>query len=268
MGRIPGFSNSVRTVIALCDSDDGVSMNTLARHVESDPALTAAVLRAANSPIYGLARQVGSVKLALVLMGMNELRAIALGVGVFGALSDNLPGGLREHLWNHSLYAAATAGTLARRIGIATNGEVFVAGLLHDIGRLALLKIFGKDYEALGLSEEQDLMEREEDLFGCAHPQAGGWLAEEWRFPETLLDAIVMHHNIASEMNSPKDPLICALVQLSELVCAVEKGNGQNGNSLDSLVMSESWDSLRSSEELPLEQRKEILTDLLKGKAA
>ena len=138
----------------------------LARVIEADPALSARVMRLANSPYYGLTRRVGSASAAVVLLGFSAVRALAVSAA-YGVIVDESGDGL-PGFWAHSVSAAVGASCVARIAGAPRN-EAFSAGLLHEIG--------------LG---SRCLVDE--------HDAKGAKALEAWRFPETLVQAVAEHH--------------------------------------------------------------------------
>jgi len=108
------------------------SPEEVARILSLDPSLTARTLRLANSDFYGFPRKVGTVDLAVVVLGPNTIRDLVLGASVFHTLGERDPG--MEALWNHSLACGVAARSLAEGSGYRLSGEAYAAGLLHDIG--------------------------------------------------------------------------------------------------------------------------------------
>jgi len=167
----------------------GASGRSVAALICTDPALTARVLRLANSAYYGSARQVFSVQDAVTLLGMNGIQKLCLLAGSYPWLQGGLPAyGLAPGaLLNHSL--AAAVGTKAAAEGMGMNGEAaFTAGLLHDIGKVGL---------ATWIPPEQAPVKTwldERMATGFDHAQIGGELARRWNLPQELVEAIACHH--------------------------------------------------------------------------
>ena len=157
--------------------------------VATDPALTARVLRLANSPFYGNARQVSAVNDAVVLLGMKGVRNLCLLAGTYPWLQGALPAyGLAPGaLLSHSLASAIGARAVAERTGLDPD-SAFTAGLLHDLGKVAL-SIWLKPADGPIRSRED-----ERRVLGFDHAQAGGELARRWNLPLDLVGAIACHH--------------------------------------------------------------------------
>ncbi len=167
----------------------------LAGVIETDIALTARLLRLANSPYHGVPRQVANVSSAVVLLGFQSVRALAVS-SACGLLADG--GEAPDGYWRHSVATAAACLVVATRIGTPT-GDAFSAGLLHDLGAVLLhrsdpIKFAMVHAQARGLSS--DLLAAELREFGRTHAQVGSEAAEAWAFPKAFVEAIGSHHGV------------------------------------------------------------------------
>ena len=171
------------------------SSEEVARILALDPSLTARTLRLANSDFYGFPRKVGSVDLAVVVLGSNTLRDLVLSASVFKTLGESDEE--MEGLWNHSLACGVAARSLADRCGYRLSSEAYAAGLLHDIGKVVLRQTDPERFRAVVamVREQGEVMEdAERGLFGSSHAEVGAWLAERWGLPADLVEAIACHH--------------------------------------------------------------------------
>ena len=181
-------------------SSPKLSMIKIAQVVSEDPALASKMLKLANSPYYGFQKEVRSVEHAMILLGVETVKALALGVSIFNTFheSSDLAGINRAGLWTHFLAVAFCARQLASAVQFSEPDAAFTSGLIHDIGRLALLRLFPS--ESVGVVEtiqdgELTLLEAEEKAFGLDHQAAGSFLASNWGLPEDLQDMIACHHD-------------------------------------------------------------------------
>lgn len=171
---------------------------TLARVIESDTGLTARLLRAVNSPLYGLPRRVDRVSHAVSLLGSHVLRDIVLAttiVRTFGRLPSQRVD--LSTFWHHSIYCALVARQLAQRCRVLHSERLVVAGILHDIGQLLLYRMQpAASLEVLNLAEPTDegayLAERQ--VFGYTHAEVGAELLKTWRLPSSLQEVARHHH--------------------------------------------------------------------------
>ncbi|MGE5595318.1 MAG: HDOD domain-containing protein, partial [Hyphomicrobiales bacterium] len=175
----------------------------LATVVATDPGLTSAVLRAANSAAYHRMREVRSVQEALVMLGFEQARDIAMSTAIAGSYAPNALDALFriEAFWRHSIAVAFRAAAIAGESRASDAGAAFTAGILHDMGRLAMFYAdpAGVDQAvaaAIARGEPFDALEHE--LLGYRHTEVGWLLAERWGLPADIRDAIGMHHHAAA----------------------------------------------------------------------
>lgn len=167
----------------------------IGRILANDPGLTARTLKLANSDFYGFPRKVGSVELAVLVLGPATIRDLVLTSSVVQALGQ--AGSALEGLWNHSMACGIAARGLAERCRYRLTGDAYAAGLLHDIGKVVLRQNDPERFDAvLALCRAQRVPaeDAERGLFGSDHAQVGGWLAERWGLPAEIAEAIACHH--------------------------------------------------------------------------
>ena len=193
---LPPFPPVATRILEVLSQDDAV-LKQLAELIRMDAAFTAEVLRLANSAAFGFASKVDNVARAIILLGTERVKAltmtVALGMYTKAAKKDQV----MRNCWLHSLAAAFLADDLAAACGLSKD-QSYTAGLLHDIGRLALLVAYPAEYTNMAAVAQEnsiEVCEVERGMFDIDHCQAGVWLATEWNFPEELLDAIGNHHN-------------------------------------------------------------------------
>lgn len=222
VGDLPAMPEIVAEVLPLTE-DPSTAMSKLSEVIQRDPALTAKILRVSNSPCFGMRQYVGTLKLALVILGVREIRNIVLGITVFDVLrNDNTTVLLAHDFWRHSFMVAAIAKKIGTHLEIGFHGEDFISGLLHDIGKMVLISRLGKPYAALCKEGERlgplDLCRLEQQELGFTHADAGAALATKWNFPTTLCDALWMHHPVKERaLASAKDPCLAAIVRVANL---------------------------------------------------
>ncbi len=234
------------------------SSQHLARIIEEDPALTARLLRLANSAYYGFAAKIESVNHAITAMGTQQLRELVLACSVLKLFKD-VPEDLvnMELFWRHSIACGVIARTIAS-LRFETNVErFFVAGLLHDIGRLIMfmqlpeemLPIFDKARQ-----EKQLLFKIEREVLGFNHAKLGSLLLANWKLAPRLIECIEWHHAPAMAKLYPID---AAIVHTSDVIAnAMEMGT--SGERLVPELRDSAWDLLG----LPVESLEQILKTL------
>lgn len=176
---------------------DQVALNEVAATISADATIAAEVLRAANTAYYGVRGEVTSLHHATTLLGIGRIRALAATIGLRRYLGQalRLPAVLR--CWRHNLACAATSEQIALRLG-GNPADAYSAGLLHDIGRLALIVAHPQQYPALLDSADArglDLLALERDLLGIDHCEAGHWFTQQLLLPQMFQDIALHHHN-------------------------------------------------------------------------
>lgn len=167
--------------------------------VRQDVALTAHILRVANSVYMGYSRECSSVAEGVMRIGYKRIRTMVLGSVAAGPLRKRLVGYQLGDgvLWNHSIAAGRIAHWLAATFKYPEPEEAYVAGLLHDMGKLILDRFVNMNYEELMdivRKRQMHLWEAEEEFFGIDHAAVGGEMASKWQFPARLVNAIRCHH--------------------------------------------------------------------------
>ncbi|HUW58368.1 MAG TPA: HDOD domain-containing protein [Planctomycetota bacterium] len=180
--------------------DSASSANDLVDIIQNDQAICSKVLRVANSAYYGLRQQVTTIGHAVVLLGFETVRNLCLGVGVFRSF---LPYAQRqvldiERFWEHTIASGVCARMLWEEQGWPGADEVFLAGLIHDIGRLAFLAAEPKGYTELIQKARKDaapMVEVEREEMGGTHAELGALLCERWDFGPGLVEPVHWHHD-------------------------------------------------------------------------
>lgn len=188
--------------------DETVSLQEMSHVLSGDPALTAALLKVANSAYYGFSRRLATVREAVLLLGFKQVRQVALGASLLNAFkhcAGEDDGFDLDLFWGHSIAVAVMAETAARKYNAGRPEEAFTAGVLHDIGVLAVRKALPTEFAAAiamarraGLS----LWDAEMETFGFTHAQVGAALVERWQLPERLVEALARHHEALIEPHS------------------------------------------------------------------
>ena len=199
LDQLPAIPIAVTQLISnLCDSEEDPSKEPTASIVMRDSALTASVLRAANSAAAGFTVPATSVQEALQRVGENHLLKIALGHASQQALGNEVAGyGLgKGEAWLGALAGALAAEEISKSPRRGDPNVAFTAGLLRDIGKLAMgLVVDPKELESLLVECNEDITSREREEWGFDHAQVGAALGRAWGLPDELLNGIRYHHN-------------------------------------------------------------------------
>jgi HD-like signal output (HDOD) protein len=193
--NLPPFPAVALKLLRLIDMDE-VGIQKLTNLIRADVALSTEILTIANSALYAFRSEITSILQATVLLGLQRVKALAVTVGMRVYLTDSMKIPALLACWRHSLACALLAEELA--IGnFMDKDSVYTAGLIHDIGRLALAVIQPAPYAHFLTTTEAhpcDLLKQERELFGIDHCQAGRWLVEAWKLPGTFAEVTAHHH--------------------------------------------------------------------------
>lgn len=208
---------AVTQLIELLESESATieQMETL---ISADPVLCGKILQVANSAYYGLARQVSSIRGALLLLGAHTVKGITLSVATVAALrAGRAPCEMEQELWRHAFLCAGYAQGMAQasRWGARVAEDAYIAGLLHDIGAIFMLARFPSLYRPLWAEakrEPERFLERELHTFGCDHADIGAMIADHWQLPERIVQTIGEHHAPVLPDGEPR-LLVAAVMQ-------------------------------------------------------
>jgi len=215
--NLPSLPAVAIKVLDLCRLED-TSIATLAKTVQQDPALTGRILKVINSAFYGLPNKIASISQAIGLLGIRKTKMVVLGFSVIQVRQTvtETDFDLRRY-WAKAVCTAIAAKLLALHSSVHSPDEAFVAGLLQDIGVLALWQGLGQDYtrvlEKYRNSDGLLLHQIEQDMLGTDHAAVSGWLIQQWQLPDSLINAIKFHHDwdCGDPDNCPDRSLRCIL---------------------------------------------------------
>lgn len=195
--QLPSLSLTVTEALALIDRGD-TQAGQLEQVIGRDQALAARILRVANSPFYGFAGHIGSLRQACVILGMYAVRNIVVTAGVIARFPPTAAGRFdRLGLWRHAIGTGVAARVLAQHRGLDPD-LAFTAGLLHDIGKLALDAVFPEAFgQVLAHRDKHDCLLRDAEaaVLGFDHTDVGARVARHWKLPTTITEAIAKHHS-------------------------------------------------------------------------
>jgi len=207
---LPIFPDVAVKILQLQEDNVDISFKELGSIILLDPALTAKILKVANSALYARQREVTNLQQALALLGFKIVKSLVLLVSAsniysksrklqFEATSATITKISISMIWRHSVLTAFISKYIAIRKKYDDKKEdVFVAGLLHDIGRLVMMINFQDKYEQyisyLNQMQYNDIREIEEKVFDINHQDLGKIVLEKWNFPQELIDSVAQHH--------------------------------------------------------------------------
>lgn len=217
--KVPMMQGSAARISNLLN-DINVSSRKLTDAISYDPILTARILRLANSPIYSLQKNVSTLKHAVEIVGMKAIYEIL----IVGLAADSFAKEIRDSnegkkIWEHSLAVALLSRELSAVLGLRGTEEAFICGLLHDIGKILLLRADFVGYSML-LTEpnETAMLQAESATYGYTHAQIGSLVASRWGLPDGVCHTIFNHHNPSqAEQFAVVAHLICAADMIANL---------------------------------------------------
>ncbi len=237
--------------------------------ISTDQAFTSRLLKLVNSSFYGFSHQISTISKAVVVLGFEAVKNLALGVGVFEELNKTINNGVLDikKFWQHSIVTAVIAKLLAEKSGYHPAEEAFVAGLVHDSGKLFLAmkapKVFEAVMEQAKNEPGRDLCEVERDLLAIDHAILGTNIFKHWRFPENLLRAVRCHHNLelgASPEIGKIESITCLANSMAK-ICNI----GSSGNDVFPIIPKRMMDILGVSEDVLLRILLELDSELDKA---
>jgi putative nucleotidyltransferase with HDIG domain len=196
IGDLPATPAIIATLMNLT-SDINTDIEKITKAIMADQSLTAKVLKMSNSSFYGRAREVKTLKEAIVILGFMTLHSLVIATATQALYQKTVDDGVTGKLWEHGFATAIASRLIAQKAGFPFIDEAFVAGLLHDIGKLVLVQKMPSDYRKLVTEVEAmqgSFVKVEDAIFGFTHTQVGSLLLQKWSFPQELIDAVEQHH--------------------------------------------------------------------------
>lgn len=232
--ELPTLPAVIPRLLALMD-DPKCTVGDLTDGISHDAALTAKILKVANSAYYGFPQEISTLERAVALLGFNMVKSLAISVGVMRNMANgkrDSTGFSWEGLWVHSLAVGTGMKMLAERAGNRGDAEyLFIVGLLHDIGKVVLDQFFQRDFartlEKARNTENGLLYRHEREIIGLDHGEVGGILLERWKFPERIQRPVTLHHqdNLSDNANA----LDISMLRISDAITQ-DLALGDSGN--------------------------------------
>lgn len=250
---LPTLPTIVSKMIELVDNPR-TSAASLARLISTDQTLTARILKLANSAYYGFPKEISTVNMAIVVLGFNTVKDMGLSLSVFDVFKKNQENGSVfdiSRFWEHSIGCGVASRMLARSYCYRNASEAFVAGLLHDIGKIILNQYFHNEFtQIMDMVAQGNTLEFSEELIiGTNHAQVGAWLAEKWNLPEIISKTILYHHQ---PWDAKKDKVFVGIVNLANYLCHIS-GIGNSGRTVINSPEIKTWEIFQN-EKIPVDE--------------
>ncbi len=238
---LPTLPTVVSKMIELVDNPK-TSAASLANLISTDQALTARILKMANSAYYGFSREIYTVNMAIVVMGFNAVKEMGLSLSVFDVFKDL--SAVRHfdiaQYWQHTIGCGVASKMMARRYRYSIAGEAFVAGLLHDIGKIVINQYMHDDFFTIMnrvADNRENLDDVEMEILGTRHGEIGAWLADRWRLPVIISESIRYHH---TPWEAKKNPVLVSIVNVANYLCHAT-GIGNSGRPIPLEIDERTW---------------------------
>ncbi len=246
LDMLPAMPVIAQKILALnLESDEGE--RTMLKLIEQDPLIAAKIIGLANTPLFGASKRVSSVSDAAMLLGITRVKSVTLGIAVMSSLAKKSAGKLDiQGLWLHSLAIALALRTISRAMARNTrplDDEIFLAGLLHDIGYMVLNQLDQKRSDELharfATDTERTSGEIEAELLEMNHGELGAELAHYWDLPQSVVAILRYHHDPRNARAAEGQPLV-SMLNLAEKILPtfgiIERTN--------SVISAEEWEAL------------------------
>jgi HD-like signal output (HDOD) protein len=243
--EIPSIVNELNDITA----DPYASANDIAEIVNKSPSLTAILLKIVNSAFYSFPAKIDTVSRAVTLIGSKEITGLALGLStmqVFKDVPENLMD-MKDFL-RHSLLCGLISRIIASQKNMPQTEQMFVSGLLHDIGRLIIYKYFPGQANAIlnaAFESGQSLHSVEKDIIGCRHAGIGKMLLKNWKLSHALESNVACHHR----PSQAADPVEAGIVHMADII-SIGLGIGSSGEKIIPCFDEAVWDDLHISPQL------------------
>lgn len=230
--ELPTLPHVTHQVIKLT-TDPKTTVSELADTITQDQVTTTKVLKMANSAYYGYARKIFSIREAIMVLGFNTVRNLVMAASMYNVMNRELNGYSLEkgELWRHSMTTALIARSLANKIDKSLADRAFIAGLVHDIGKI-ILDTYMKDRFSKVIEKVQTenvpFMDAEREVLGFDHAVVGAKVSVKWNLPDELTETIALHHIPGEAKINPR--LVC-LIHIADAV-SLSLGAGLGGDGL------------------------------------
>ena len=207
---LPVMPDVATRIVSIPEDNINISFKDLEELIKLDPGLTTKILKVANSAMYARQKEVTSLQTAITLLGFKTIKSLVFLVSASNMFNKDREHEFYQYFWQHSITTAFIAQSIAVKSGFKRlTDEVFLAGLLHDIGRAALFQADSKRYLSMTTSED------EREIFGADHKEIGEAILDSWDFPTLYVDTAREHNSLS--IASPHKNIII-IVSAADLI--------------------------------------------------
>jgi putative nucleotidyltransferase with HDIG domain len=195
-----------------------VSNKKIADLIMKDQAMASKILKLSNSAIYSKRQEITNLSYAITFLGATTIRNLIMQISLvrlFNLEDDEIPDFSIDTFWEHSLGTAYFTDTIVKKLKLPPNDDYYIAGLLHDIGKLVIYQFYPEKFKEIvkkQLHDRSEACEAEEEVLGVSHQDVGTFLAEKWKFKTEIIAAIRDHHKYL-----PSLTMHAALIRISNL---------------------------------------------------
>lgn len=243
------------------------SAEEIGKAITTDQALASKVLKLVNSAFYGFPGRISTITHAVVILGFSTIKNIVLTASIFDSFKNNKSQFATfnmEKFWLHSIACGACAQTLAKYIGNKDKEECFIAGLIHDLGKIVICQYLPDEFKTVieYIHKNNSLFyDSEKEIFDATHQEVGGFIAESWNLPPNLQYAVKYHHAPSPNENYY---ISTAIVHFADiLVRALDYGN--SGDNKIPCIEEHVWNTFRLNEKKLTQLLKEISIEIEKA---
>lgn len=209
--NLPTLPGIISKLTKMADDPD-TTTEQMGKIISKDHILAAKLLKLVNSAFYGFPQKISSLNSALILLGFNVVKSLIISSSIFELMESQ-----DMQLWEHSLGCAVVCNVLAKRLEVSDPEEVSTAGLIHDIGKVAIKMELRPEFDEIGRLVHDKEMSRytaEREILGLDHAEVGGWLAKSWNLPPKLVEPIACHHD---PRNAQDEKIATAIIHFSDI---------------------------------------------------
>ena len=220
-GHVPVLPEILVRLLEACDNE-ATPLTQVASLIDKDPSLSYKVLQLVNSAYFGLKTTYSGVDQAVVYLGANSVKNMAVTAAVHQVFNNERFNSLKyfniHSFWYHCLKCASLSRRIAEHTGLANPDDAYLGGLLHDLGKLVMVSAYPEQYESVLADslQQHDLLEAEQNHIGATHSEIGAWLVADWNLNSLIGDAISYHHETPDRVKGAF-PLVKIVYAANEL---------------------------------------------------